>query len=388
MAFEVAKSLSRIIVQALITFILIAKCASPAMAQAQPEQIGLSQENAQGIALFQAGDTAGAIALLLKAVKQNANDAEAWHYLGRCYNRTRRTEEAIQAFKTAVKLRPSSVQSRVGLALALQRLNKLNEAVREAEAALKLEPKCEECRYILSLVAINKGDQQKAWREAVALLEISPDFVLARDLRNQALVNIYAQVLSPKLKFREAEEKQMLSQLNAISVFYGIMLDPSMATRDFQVAQGDRFKSAIDFYEKAIAQAPQDADAEEWRERLESLRVWKSIILSGDDALSKQQIVAQKDLLVSPQPLNSPKYEYPDDLRQAGVKGDVWLYAVISEEGRVHSMLVLRALHPVLTQQALTAARQQRFEPAKKDGKPVKTILLLKYNFGTVNEKR
>jgi TonB family protein len=388
MTYKVAKSLSRIIVLAIITFTLISKCASPATTQSQPEQTGLSQETAQGIALFQAGDTEGAIALLLKAVKQNAKDADAWHYLGRCYNRTRRTEDAVQGFNIAVKLRPSFAPSRAGLALALQRLNKLNEAVREAEAGLKLEPKCEECRYALGLVAIRKGDQLQAWREAVALLEINPDLALARDLRNQALVNIYAQALNPKLKIQEAEMKEAIMNLSTISVFYGIMLDPSSANRDFQIAQGDRFKTAIDCYEKAIAQAPQDADAGEWRERLESLRVWKSIILTGDDALRKQQIVLQKDLSVTPQPLNSPKYEYPDDLRQAGVKGDVLLYAVISEEGRVQSILVLRALHPVLTQQALTAARQQMFEPAKKDGKQVKTIVMLKYNFGSVNDKK
>jgi TonB family protein len=326
--------------------------------------------------------------LLLKAIKQNAKDPEAWHYLGRCYNRTRRTEEAVQAFNAAIKLRPSFAPSRAGLALAFQRLNKLNEASREAEAGLKLDMKCQECRYILGLVAINKGDQLRAWREAVALLEIAPDLALARDLRNQALVNIYANVLSPKLKIQEAESKQALLQLNSIAVAYGIMLDPSMANQDFQIAQGDRFNYAIDCYEKAIAQASQDADADEWRERLESLRVWKNIILSGDEALRKQQILSRKELSVAAKPLNSPKFEYPDDLRQAGVKGEVSLYAVISEEGRVQSTLVLHALHPVLTQQALTAAREQRFEPAQKDGMPVKTIAILKYKFDSTGDKK
>jgi TonB family protein len=213
MIFKLAKSLSRSIFLSLIAFTLISKCASPAMAQAQAGEPALSQETARGIALFNAGDTAGAIGLLLKAVKQNAD-------------------------------------------------------------------------------------------------------------------------------------------------------------------------------EKAIAQAPQDADADEWRERLESLHVWKSIILSGDEALIKQQIVRQKDLTVAARPLNYPKFDYPEDLRQAGIKGEVLLYAVISEDGRVQSTLALRALHPALTQQALTAARQQRFEPAQKDGKPVKKIVMLKYNFDSVSDKK
>ena len=47
------------------------------------------------------------------------------------------------------------------------------------------------------------------------------------------------------------------------------MLDPGMATHDFKIAQGERFSRAIETYEKAIAQAPSDAETAEWRERLE-----------------------------------------------------------------------------------------------------------------------
>jgi hypothetical protein len=43
---------------------------------------------------------------------------------------------------------------------------------------------------------------------------------------------------------------------------------------------------------------------------------------------------------------------------------------------------------PALTQQSLTATRQQRFEAAMKDGKPVKTIVMLKYTFDPADTKK
>jgi TonB family protein len=380
--FDSNKLVMHILAVILIPFLSSFGYAFQARVLPQSEQETLSQETTKGIDLFQSGDTAGAIATLLRAVKANPDDVEGWHFLGRCYNRLGRTQEAIQAFSRAVKLRPSFVPSRIGLALALQRTNKFNEAAQEAEAALKLEPKCDDCRYVLALVALKKGDQRQAWREAVNALELNPKSAQARDVRNQALVNIYSQVLSPKLKIQEAQTKGALIQLNVFATQFGIILDPTMANLDFQRVQGDRFKYAIDFYDGAIAQSPTDADAQEWRERLESLHVWKGIILSGEDGLRKQQIFLPKDLSMEARPLNNPKYEYPDDFRDAGIKGEVLLNAVVGGDGQIQSILVVRELHPILTQQALSAARQQRFEPGIKEGKPVKTIVTLRYNFG------
>jgi TonB family protein len=235
---------------------------------------------------------------------------------------------------------------------------------------------------VLGLVALKKGDQRQAWREAVNALDLNPNSAHSRDLRNQALVNIYSQVLSPKLKIKEIQTKGVLILLNVLAAESGIMMDPSRANWDFRREQGDRFKYAIDFYDGAIGQSPTDADAQEWRERLESLHVWKNIILSEEDGLRKQQIVPPKYLSSEARPINSPKYEYPDEFREAGIKGEVLLNAVVGEDGRIQSILVVNALHPILTQQALSAARQQRFEPGTKDGKPVKTIVTLKYYFG------
>ena len=363
-------------------FLLACALLTALTSNAQTSGAALAPDTVQGINLFQAGDTNGAIAKLLSVVKANEKDAEAWHFLGRCYNRIGKVAEALQAFATAVKLRPAYVPSRAGLSATYQRLNKLSEAQREAEAGLKIEPKCEDCHYVLSLIATNKGEHFKAWRAAATALEINPGLTVARDIRNQALMNIYAQVIDPRLKLEELETKDKLVKINTIAAQYGIMLDPNMATEDFRRKQEDRFRYALDCYEKALAQAPQDPDAVEWRERLESLRAWKTFVLSGEAAFQKQLIYHRKDLSSDAVPHPSPKYNYPDEFRNAGIKGRVVLYAVVDETGHVKSILILRSLHPYLTQQALNAARQQTFDPAIKDGKPVKCLVVLRYAFG------
>jgi TonB family protein len=163
-------------------------------------------------------------------------------------------------------------------------------------------------------------------------------------------------------------------------------MDPSMATQDFRTKQGDRFDKANVLYEEALAQAPDDPESGEWRERLSALRVWRSIVLTGEEGLKKYQILPRQGLSTEPTPINEPPYNYPDDLRQAGIKGQVVLGAVVREDGHTESIFVLQPLHALLTQQALTAARQQLFKSATKEGKQVKTLVTLKYDFGTVQK--
>ncbi len=337
-------------------------------------------ETTKGISLFQNGDTLGAISTLMTAVKSYPDDADAWHFLGRSYNRIGKSVEAIDAFQNAAKLRPSSAPTRVGLALALQRVNKLSDSSREAEVGLKVDPKCDECHYVLALIALKKNDQHETWRHAAVALKLNAASVAARDLRNQALLNAYSQTLSIKLKFDESNLQGALVVLNLFGS--GIFMDPTIANTEFRRKQADRFDRVKAFYQEAIDDSPNDPDATEWRERLNALRVWRSIVLSEEQGLEKHHIVPRSDLSTEPVATNQPPYNYPDDFRQAGIKGRVMIGVVVREDGRTESIFVLEPLHAVLTQEALNAARQQTFKPATKDGKPVKTIAVLGFRFG------
>src|SRR4029078_12615551 len=114
----------------------------------------------------------------------------------------------------------------------------------------------------------------------------------ARDLRNLALVNAYSQTLSVKLKLNDLETQKAFLWLNVAFTSMGLwMRDTGVASRGFIEKQGDRFNRVTSLYEEAIVAAPDDPDINEWRERLNALKVWRSLILSGEEGLRKHGIV-------------------------------------------------------------------------------------------------
>ena len=73
--------------------------------------------------------------------------------------------------------------------------------------------------------------------------------------------------------------------------------------------------------------------------------------------------------------------EYTEEARKNGVEGVVRLRAVLNVSGQVTSISVIRPLPDGLTEKAISAARQIRFQPAQKDGRPVSQYVVIEYNF-------
>lgn len=66
---------------------------------------------------------------------------------------------------------------------------------------------------------------------------------------------------------------------------------------------------------------------------------------------------------------------YPADMQRDKVEGTVVLLFVLDERGRVKEVKAEKSSHPSFERPALEAARQWTFEPAVKDGKPVRARL-------------
>jgi protein TonB len=71
---------------------------------------------------------------------------------------------------------------------------------------------------------------------------------------------------------------------------------------------------------------------------------------------------------------------YPVIAQQSKVQGVVILEAVISEDGAVESLRVLRS-QPLLDAAALEAVRQWRFTPTLLNGQPVPVVMTVTVNF-------
>ncbi len=68
-----------------------------------------SDSTSQGVALYERGDTEGAIKVLREAIKNSKEDPKAWHYLGLALIRQGKSKEAVQMFGKAVDLRTKAI---------------------------------------------------------------------------------------------------------------------------------------------------------------------------------------------------------------------------------------------------------------------------------------
>ncbi|HEY2362124.1 MAG TPA: energy transducer TonB [Candidatus Angelobacter sp.] len=72
-----------------------------------------------------------------------------------------------------------------------------------------------------------------------------------------------------------------------------------------------------------------------------------------------------------PRAIYSPEPEFSEEARRSKYQGEVTLLATIGADGRTRDLLVVRSLGMGLDEKAIEAVRTWRFEPAKKDGRPV-----------------
>ncbi|GIU82705.1 MAG: energy transducer TonB [Acidobacteria bacterium] len=79
--------------------------------------------------------------------------------------------------------------------------------------------------------------------------------------------------------------------------------------------------------------------------------------------------------------LYKPRPNYTDEARKAGVQGVVRLKVTFLANGTIGSITPLNNLGYGLTEQAIIAARQIRFEPELKDGVPVTVVRTVEYTF-------
>ncbi len=88
------------------------------------------------------------------------------------------------------------------------------------------------------------------------------------------------------------------------------------------------------------------------------------------DEVSRRAIITQK-----------PDPGFTEDARKNGVTGVVRLKAVLSANGTVTQISVIKGLPDGLTERAIQAAQRIRFQPALKDDRPVSQWITLEYNF-------
>lgn len=79
--------------------------------------------------------------------------------------------------------------------------------------------------------------------------------------------------------------------------------------------------------------------------------------------------------------LSKPEPQYTEAARTNQITGSVVLSVIFTESGEVSGIRPLKTLPFGLTERAIAAARQIRFMPAMRNGRPVSVYMQLEYNF-------
>ena len=85
--------------------------------------------------------------------------------------------------------------------------------------------------------------------------------------------------------------------------------------------------------------------------------------------------------MTAPTVLVKKEPEYSEEARKAKVQGTVILYIVVTPDGKATNMKVQRSVGLGLDEKALEAVAQWKFNPGKKDGKPVPVEAFIEVNF-------
>ena len=86
-------------------------------------------------------------------------------------------------------------------------------------------------------------------------------------------------------------------------------------------------------------------------------------------------------VLSDPEPIKTPNPKYSKAMRKAHFEGTVKVDGIISQSGEMIDLEVVQPADPDAAQAALKAVSQYKFRPAKLDGKPVATRLIVEVEF-------
>ena len=82
-----------------------------------------------------------------------------------------------------------------------------------------------------------------------------------------------------------------------------------------------------------------------------------------------------------PKLLHEAKPRYTAEAMQAKVQGTVLMECVVQPEGICDSVRIKRSLEPSLDREAMNALKSWRFEPGKRQGKPVPVLVTIEMAF-------
>jgi len=134
-----------------------------------------------GDALDKKGQTDEAIQQFQAAIRLRPGYADAHSNLGVALAKRGQTDEAIREFREAIRLKPDHANAHYNLGIALDKAGQMEGALRQFQEAVRLNPAYIEARYNLGIVLSRKGQMDEAIREFQEAIELKPDYAEAHN---------------------------------------------------------------------------------------------------------------------------------------------------------------------------------------------------------------
>lgn len=305
----------------------------------------------------------------LVATEANKRDPDAWFNLGIAYNKAGNNQEARTAFQRALKLRSNHANARAGLAYTLFVDGKLLEAEREASTAANIPSRKQgdfTAMNVLHAVRLTRyrAIYTQLLQAAEAAIKSNPNYADAHLAKSHALIGL------------TLPEPQLLPDLSQ-PFSSPTKMDEEERTR-LRRANVSKYEGAASSLERYLQLHPNNPDAEYLRDRLQTIKLYaRDALLPEKERLGTPSSEVEKRIKIT----RKPEPGYTEKAKAASVNGSVTLRLLFTSDGKVKHVLALNDLGFGLTEKAVQAARQIRFEPAIKNGVPVSTFAQVNYAF-------
>lgn len=128
----------------------------------------------EGSLRYETGRYEEAVEAYKDAIRLAPKDPAVYNKLGAAYSALKRNKEAVEAFKRAVSLDPALVEARLNLGNAYNDWHRYKEAVKAFKEALRLKPETAEAHFGLGLAYVSLGERVSAEKELQILQRLQP----------------------------------------------------------------------------------------------------------------------------------------------------------------------------------------------------------------------
>jgi hypothetical protein len=128
------------------------------------------------------------IALWQDNVEKSPQKARPHNILGNVLNKQDRTEEAIEHYIHALRIKPDYEEAHYNLGSVLNKHGRTEEAIEHYLQALRINPESEEAHNNLAISLVHIGNIERAIAHFRKALHINPDFVAAKNNLKKVLM--------------------------------------------------------------------------------------------------------------------------------------------------------------------------------------------------------